>query len=231
MEIDRAAEWLRLTEVYREMYDDELRNLAAEIADLTEVAQQVLRDEIKRRRLDETPKPSEVSKSRNDEPGMGWGRADDDPNGGETSLESGESHEYTWKTPLCERETSEEAWQISEVLRRAGIESWIERTGAKHPVVWDERMVGELQILVAADQLEEARAIAARPIPQDIIDESRTEEPEFEPPICPNCRSADVLLESADPVNAWECEACGHQWTEPAEEPGSAAETARKKSS
>src|SRR5580658_6614094 len=212
MEIDRASEWLRLTELYREMYDDELRKLAAEIADLTEVAQQVLRDEIKRRRLDETPKPSEFSTNRND-----------DPNDGETSLQSGEPPEYTWKTPLCECETSEEAWQIHQVLKRAGIESWIESPGSKFSA-------NSPRVVVAADQLDQAREIASRPIPQEIIDESRMEEPEFELPACPNCRSADVLLASTDPVNAWECEACGHQWTEPEEEPESAAETARKKS-
>ena len=71
-------------------------------------------------------------------------------------------------------------------------------------------------MLVAADQLEQARAIAAQPIPQEIIEESKTEVPEFELPVCPKCGAADPVLEGVDPVNTWRCEACGYEWTEPA---------------
>jgi len=62
---------------------------------------------------------------------------------------------------LCECEEREEAWQIREVLRQAGIESWIEGQGSR---VWDG--MGNPRILVAADQFEQAREIATRPIPQ-----------------------------------------------------------------
>jgi transposase-like protein len=67
---------------------------------------------------------------------------------------------------------------------------------------------------VAADQLEEAREIAARPIPQEIVELSQMEVPEFEPPKCPQCGAEDPVLEGAEPVNAWLCEVCGKQWTE-----------------
>ena len=77
-------------------------------------------------------------------------------------------------------------------------------------------MVGNLQVLVAADQLDDAREIAARPIPQDVVDESRQEVPEYIPPKCPKCGAEDSVLESAEPTNSWLCEACGKQWTEPA---------------
>jgi transposase-like protein len=69
---------------------------------------------------------------------------------------------------------------------------------------------------VAADQLEEAREVASRPIPQAIVEQSRMQIPEFELPRCPGCGAEDPLLESADPVNAWLCESCGRQWTDPA---------------
>jgi hypothetical protein len=124
--------------------------------------------------------------------------------------------EYTWKTPLCACDAPEEAWQISEVLRRAGIESWIERPGTGRAAAWDEGMVGNFQVLVAADQLDAARQIAAQPIPQEIVEQSKIEPPEFEPPRCPGCGAADPVLESVDPSNSWLCEACGMQWTEPA---------------
>ncbi len=74
------------------------------------------------------------------------------------------------------------------------------------------------RVLVAADQLEQARDIAARPIPQEIIDESEADVPEFKPPVCPKCGAAEPVLEGVDPVNTWHCESCDYVWTDPAED-------------
>ena len=49
MHEDTIADWQRLTQLYSEMDDGELEALNADIGDLTEVAQQVLRDEMKKR--------------------------------------------------------------------------------------------------------------------------------------------------------------------------------------
>jgi tRNA(Ile2) C34 agmatinyltransferase TiaS len=73
------------------------------------------------------------------------------------------------------------------------------------------------RVVVAADQLEQAREIAARPIPQEIIDEFNAPPEEYKPPVCPKCGAEDPVLESADPVNSWLCESCGEQWSDPAE--------------
>jgi len=202
MEIDPTAEWRRLTEVYREKYDGELLELAADSGNLTETAQRVLRDEISRRRLSE-PRPPEPRKvidsfdaaDRRQIEVAADKDADNDVEG---------PHDYTWKVLVCQCGEYDEAWRTYEVLRRAGIESWIEGHGTG--------------VSVAADQIEEARAILAQPIPQDIVDESRMKAPEFEPPKCPQCGAEDPVLESADPVNAWECEQCGAQWTDAAED-------------
>src|ERR1039457_4403878 len=45
------VEWQRLTETYSKMYDDELLNLAADSADLTEQARQVLAGGMQKRGL------------------------------------------------------------------------------------------------------------------------------------------------------------------------------------
>jgi hypothetical protein len=94
------------------------------------------------------------------------------------------------------------------MLKREGIESWFEGPSIR----WG---IGSPRILVAADQLDQAREIAARPIPQEIVDQFKVEVPEFEAPTCPKCGAEDPVLENADPVNSWLCEACGEQWTEP----------------
>ncbi len=108
------------------------------------------------------------------------------------------------------------------MLRRAGIESWIQRPGARFVVPWvDVLGVGDLQINVAADQLEQARAVVAQPIPQDIIDEHTEEEatPAYEIPACPKCKAEDPTLESVEPSNNWLCESCGHTWSDPIPDP------------
>ncbi len=95
---ENIADWQSLTKLYGEMYDDELLELNDGIGDLTEVAQQVLRDEIKKRGLDKTDHqilPIADSPA-----------AEGEPNQGD------QSHEFTWKTLLCECNNREEAAPI-----------------------------------------------------------------------------------------------------------------------
>jgi hypothetical protein len=131
--------------------------------------------------------------------------------------------DYTWKTVLCECNESAAAQQLAEALERAGIESWIEALPSY------SIGVGNPRVLVPADRLEEARAVAAKPIPQDIIDFSKTEVPKFELPDCPRCGANDPVLEGADPVNSWLCEACGAQWSD-SEEATPAGDSEKKSS-
>ena len=216
MEINPAEDWQRLTEHYREMSDGELEELAADIVDLTETAQQVLRTELRNRGLREPGTAGETWRSSDRLAARRWaGSVDPDTGEIESGGQDGDKEgnlppEFTWKTLLCECDDRAQAWQIYEVLRLAGIESWIEGPGSR-------RSAGEPRVIVAADQLEEAREIAARPIPQEIVELSQMEMPEFEPPNCPLCGAEDPVLESVEPVNAWLCETCGKQWTEPLE--------------
>ncbi len=53
--LDPATEWLRLSEHYRQMTDDELLALGRQISGMTEVAQQVLGHEISKRKLELLP--------------------------------------------------------------------------------------------------------------------------------------------------------------------------------
>jgi len=223
MQSNPVGEWQRLTEHYHAMFDGELEELAIGFADLTEMAREVLRNEMKNRGL-AMPGENPAAGTRPQSAPLRFASVavsdavSEEPGDLDTNEEDDHPKEFTWKTPLCGCEDEAQAWQISEALRRAGIESWIARPGANHAVVWDERMVGNLQVLVAADQLDEAREIAAGPIPQDIIEDSRVDVPEYVAPSCPNCGAEDPVLESAEPANSWLCEACGKQWTEPPED-------------
>jgi hypothetical protein len=145
------------------------------------------------------------------------------PSAPESENDDEHPREYTWKTPLCTCDSREEAMCLMEVLRRAGIESWINFDGYTTsfiPSLENRFTTGGLQILVAADQLDRAHAIAAAPIPQEIADEANREIPEFVEPKCPKCGSDDVVLDGVEPVNTWRCEQCDAEWTEALPEPG-----------
>jgi hypothetical protein len=225
MQVDPVAEWQRLTDLYREKGDQELEELAEDFGNLTETAQQVLTTELRSRRLSlPGPEPRQSSASvqvpretrfgsSSDPLAFGAEMSDDridlEHDGNSAEADEDAPQEFTWKTKLCETEDSTEALQLREALSRAGIESWVDnrasRVGLSGP-----------KILVAADQLGAAQAVAARPIPQEVIDYVREAVPDYEPPTCPKCHAEDPVLESADPSNNWLCEACGARWSDPA---------------
>lgn len=231
-----ADEWRALTGHYRSMVDEELLELAADFNDLTPTAQQVLRDEMRLRKLGDPQAPAAAPRftppaippprpldTTLDRVALAFGaRPPDVVPAAPAQAPATGPIEYTWKTPLCSCDSDEQAWQIYEMLRRAGIESWIEgastyaNSSGSQEGSFDD---GSRRVMVAADQLEQARAIASQPVPADIIEESKTAPPEFEPPVCPRCGAADPLLEDVEPVNAWKCEACGAEWTDPESDP------------
>jgi hypothetical protein len=106
---DAGAERQRLTELYGQKWDGELLELAADAGDLTEMAQQVLRDEMRKRGLG-VPVPGQPVMQRAVEPGI------EEPEfGGEIFRapatqgedEGGDTepaHEYTWKTERAARQ-------------------------------------------------------------------------------------------------------------------------------
>ena len=242
MQADPIAELRRLTDHYRELSDDELRDLAADLADLTETAQQALRAEMQSRGLRlaadaplvatnapvasnaplTAPAKYETSapiQNRTGNASSFFARqpqlvpdssVPDTPDAG---AEPDGPVDYTWKTPLCDCDTPLQARELSEALKQAGIESWIEApgTGSRYA----NFSLASPRVLVAADQLDQARAIAAQPIPRQIIDDAQTEIPDYQPPTCPKCGASDPILEGVDPTNSWRCEQCGQRWSDP----------------
>lgn len=227
MQIDPMAEWQRITGVYSSMYDDELINLAGDANDLTDVARQVLDLELKKRGLGNLSNPGTARTP--PEPRVERRAALLGNQGGAPQIvlhykarrDSEAPLEYTWKTLLCECDSREQAQFLCESLQRAGIESWIDgpEAGIRH----NGAEIAHPRVMVAADQLEQARAIAASPIPEEVLEESKTAVPEFEMPRCPHCGAKDPALEGVDPFNSWRCEACGGQWAESDEEKGDEA--------
>jgi len=230
MESNPIVEWQRLTGEYRQKSDEELLNLAEDFADLTEAARQVLRDEMRSRGLGdpEAPRavrvdpsalqPADLIAERTSNAlaeqargtlGLGGGVPRIVPDRPEAGDAEEGPHEYTWKTLLCECETRDQAWQLCEALKRAGIESWIDESGEGYSPYRHVRLDERGPRVVAADRLEEARRVAAQPIPEEIVEQAKAALPEYEPPRCPRCGATDPVLEGVDPANTWRCEACG----------------------
>ncbi len=135
MQMDPVQEWQRLTAAYREKSPEELLELAHDFADLTETAQQALRSEMRSRGLGDpesarAPREAEVSEPvtfgsqlpgfikvqpTGGVPGFGGETPQLVPDSPELPDDGG-PHDYTWKTPLCECYTREEAAQLQEAL-------------------------------------------------------------------------------------------------------------------
>jgi hypothetical protein len=239
MQADPIAELRRLTDHYREVSDDELRDLAVDFADLTETAQQALRTEMQTRGLGDPLRAANAPAASNarlaasaativarhdyqvDAPIQNQTSSlfarqpelvPDTPNT-EPGPEPDSPVDYTWKTPLCDCDTSLQARELSEALKQAGIESWIEAPGTGSR--YSSFSLSSPRVLVPADQLDQARAIAAEPIPRQIVEDAQTEIPDYQPATCPKCGASDPILEGVDPTNSWRCEQCGQSWSDP----------------
>jgi ribosomal protein L37AE/L43A len=218
-----AEEWQRLTKVYGEMSDGELEEVASDFANLTEIAQPILRDELKKRGMGDPSAATARSDKANDRPNSarsGYAIARRNsmlsqiPSDSSGGSDSGRPGEHVWLTELCSRSTPAEIYQVCEALHAAGIESWTERRGA----IFGVQPPGSsgIRVLVADHRLDEARSVIAKEAPQDVIDQSKEMNDNFVPPSCPKCGAADPILESSHPTNSWHCDDCGHDWTEPA---------------
>jgi len=212
------------------MSDDALRELAWDFSDLTETAQQALRSEMQSRGMGdaESTKSASAFRSAYKDPrqaplalknapwagdpvdiAFGAQAPEPVPDASDTGDEADVSHEYTWKTLLCECDEREQAWQVQEVLRRAGIESWIDGPGSRYAMTLENP-----RVMVAADQLDQARQILSFPIPPEIVEQSKAPVPEFVAPHCPRCGAEDPILEAVEEGNCWLCESCGAEWAD-----------------
>ena len=219
--MDQAKEWQRLARVYSEKSDGELIELSRDFGDLTDIAQQVLGDELKRRSLPEPgtafSQPAPESRRGSGVAPNKWDKKFADsitnpilPEETDEDREDQPVADYSWKVVLCECDEREDASDVMAVLDRAGIRSWYD--GPQGVASW---VSYGPRVLVAADELEQAQLVLQKPIPQEIRDQNRTKVPDFETPYCTKCGAPDPVLMSLHPSNAWQCEECGAEWTDP----------------
>lgn len=231
MQLNPVTEWQRLTEHYRTMSDGEVEELALDVANLTDTAQQVLRSELSSRGLRQPGGASNAPMlsgfSQSDRSDSFFNRSTAfSASHDELDKEDAESRESELRLPLCECEDWKHAWQVCAMLKPENIESWIQdaQGDIQDSILYSPEMGPPLsvsasrafRVLVAADLLAEAREVAAQPVPREIVEASEINVPEFTIPKCPRCRAEDPVLLSVNPVNRWRCEQCEAEWDDAA---------------
>jgi hypothetical protein len=192
--IGDADQYQELTALYDSYGDGELVELGRGMADLTEMAQEVLKGELKRRGLTIAPaaEPVEARVLRDED--------------------LSDMRSYAAVAPAeCtfEFEDDRGASAAYYALTVADIEAIVLSAQSTRGEVRGPRVV------VTPKDAERAAAILSRPLKGElrpVADEAA----EFALPRCPACGGEETLLESADPVNLWRCDDCGEVWLEDA---------------
>lgn len=211
---DSAGEWLRLSEHYRRLTDEELLTLARQPSSLTDDAQQVLRNEMSARRL-ELPSEEPPAEER-----RAPAYVEPDPD----SLYAEERQLVT----ICTVWSLRDALQLQYLLDVAGIPFFMGKdkvTGVDAAALnFGEGLpvaVMNVAIPWIRDLLERYQPLDEPPEERDERQQSK-EWPESSV-TCPKCGSADIILEGRDPELKtrqedftskfeWTCASCGHRW-------------------
>jgi hypothetical protein len=192
--IGDAEQYQELTALYGSYGDGELVELGRGMADLTEVAQEVLKGELKRRGLTLAPTAAPVeARVLTDE-------------------DLSDMRSYAALAPAeCtfEFEDDRGASAAYYALTVADIEAIVLSAQSTRDNVRGPRVV------VTPKDAERAAAILSRPLEGELRP-AADEAAEFALPRCPACGGEETLLESADPVNQWRCDDCGEVWLEDA---------------
>jgi DNA-directed RNA polymerase subunit M/transcription elongation factor TFIIS len=214
-----AGEWLRLSEHYRQLSDDELIALAQRPSELTDAAQQLLAGEISRRKL-EVP-PIEDDKQSEAEPtASGDLESDDDPYADDREL-----------VDLRTVWSSSDAVQAQRLLDLANIPFFMGPEKATRAEAVTSNFSKGVAVQVMSVGLPWPRQAMQHYEPAN---EPRDEQWEKDAEVavrCPKCHSTEVVFDElinepaatdgpSLPRYRWTCDACGNEWEDEGVETG-----------
>jgi DNA-directed RNA polymerase subunit M/transcription elongation factor TFIIS len=208
--LDPAGEWLRLSEHYRQLSDDELVGMDRQTSELTDVAQQALAQEIANRRLKLPPEESAAPRSPEPQP---------------DAAEDGKSP-YAEDRELVDIRT---VWSLADALKlqrlldTAGIPFYMGPEKAKGVDAVTSNFANGLNVQIMQVGVSWARQTLQQYFPADEPPEEKADESDDLAIHCPRCHSMEVVFEDLDrgPENAdgkpsskfkWTCDSCGHEW-------------------
>jgi DNA-directed RNA polymerase subunit M/transcription elongation factor TFIIS len=208
--LDPAGEWLRLSEHYRQLSDDELVGLARQTSELTDDAQQALAQEIANRRLKIPPEESVAPSSPEPQP---------------DSTEDGESPyaEDRELVVICTVWSLADARKVQRLLDTAGIPFFMGPEKATCVEAVTSNFVNGLSVQIMQVGVPWARQVLQQYFPADEPPEEKADESDNLAIHCPKCHSTEVVFEDLDrgPKNSegtplskfkWTCDSCGHEW-------------------
>jgi len=239
--VDQPEQYRRLQELYAEMSDEEIEDLSGQTEDLTEIAQQVLRGEISKRRLepsgfDSPEDPREVARravraEKAEEPAAQQSASPDQPVGPAELKDSSHATNLWFHDSgldpaafdlvgIWNVTDAAEARRIMDVLEAAGIKAYLGPDDVESVDDYKGNYEDGVEIKVMKFQGRFALEGLLRLFPPP---------PEQRPPddadyaiFCPICNSRDVVFQGLDvppgedPTPAamyiWTCAECGHEW-------------------
>jgi hypothetical protein len=195
-----ADERARLAQLYSQMTDEQVEQIAADSAALTDVAQTALSMELNRRHL-----------------------AMDPPRMGKVAEEA----EYRKLIVIRRFRDLPEALLAKGGLESAGIECILADDNIVRMDWFISNFIGGVKLQVKPEDAAAAADILDQPILEDFSVEG---EEDYHQPRCPACESRDISFKELNrplayasayiglplPLHrpAWRCHACGHEWEE-----------------
>lgn len=208
--LDPAGEWLRLSKHYRHLSDDRLVDLARQTSGLTDVAQQVLAQEIANRRLKIPPEEPVAPGSPKSQP---------------DSAEDAESPyaEDRELVVICTVWSLADALKLQRLLDAAGIPFCMGPKKATSVDAVTSNFASGLDVRIMQVGVPWARRVLRQYFPADEPPEEKVFESDNFAMHCPKCHSTEVVFEDLDraPENSegkpsskfkWACDSCGHEW-------------------
>jgi DNA-directed RNA polymerase subunit M/transcription elongation factor TFIIS len=208
--LNPAGEWLRLSEHYRQLSDDELVGLALQTSELTDVAQQALAQEIANRRLKLPPKESATPRSPARQP--------DSAEDGESPY--AEDHELVAIGTVW---SLADALKLQSLLDTAGIPFYMGPEKATGVDAVTSNFANGLSVQIMQVGVPWARQALQQYFPADEPPQEKADESDNLAIHCPKCHSTEVVFEDLEqgPENSegkpsskfkWTCDSCGHEW-------------------
>jgi DNA-directed RNA polymerase subunit M/transcription elongation factor TFIIS len=230
--VDPAGEYLRISERYRQMSDEELLVLMRQSSELTPFAQQALAGEARSRGLtvevEEAP-PSAPPRLR---PPDSFAKREsrelrDGDDSDSADLDSPEDDAYEEDRKLVEIGTvwsERDALQLQDLLDAAGIPFFMGEEKATGVDAVTSAFSKGVRVRIMQIGVPWARSAMQRYVPLD--DPTPKEEPTEVEDLtvrCPRCHSEEVVFEGGTSTQIvtsddtaqkfkWSCDACGHHW-------------------
>jgi hypothetical protein len=201
--MDGEKERQRLTALYANMEDGELNRVAADLDSLTDVAREVLRNEMLKRDLEIPPQLAALAAS------------------------AKQRAELSEPEIIGRYRDLAQAMVARSILDSAGIECFLADDNLVRMDWLYSNLVGGIKLVVRHEDVEAAKKLLSQVTPEK-FDLSGIGE--YEQPKCPKCGSMDITFDELDmrvvasgmlagvPLkltkNGWSCHMCKHRWQE-----------------